>query len=104
MMFADGERDLSVLHNEIEAEYPSGERERSTATLIAYGDPGGDSSMALTVGTPAAIAATLVLDGRVPEKGLVMPVLPHIYDPILDELATLGVAFRETTEALPATG
>jgi len=103
MMFADGERDLSVLHNAIEAVYPSGERERSTATLIAYGDPDGDSSMALTVGTPAAIAATLVLDGSVPEKGLVMPVLPHIYDPILDELATLGVAFRETTEVLPAT-
>ena len=102
MMFADGERDLSVLHNEIVAEYPPGERERSTATLIAYGDPGGDSSMALTVGTPAAMAAALVLDGRVPEKGLVMPVLPHIYDPILDELATLGVAFRETTETLPA--
>jgi saccharopine dehydrogenase (NADP+, L-glutamate forming)/spermidine synthase len=104
MMFEPGERDLSVLHNEIEAVYPSGERERSTATLIAYGDPGGDSSMALTVGTPAAIAATLVLDGRVPEKGLVMPVLPHIYDPILDELETLGVAFHETTEAIPAKG
>ena len=102
MMFAPGERDLSVLFNEIEAEYPSGERERSTATLIAYGDPAGDSSMALTVGTPAAIAATLLLDGRVPEKGLVMPVKPHIFDPILDEMAARGVAFRETTETLPA--
>jgi saccharopine dehydrogenase (NADP+, L-glutamate forming)/spermidine synthase len=100
MMFAPGERDLSVLHNEIEAEYPSGERERSSATLIAYGVPGGDSSMALTVGTPAAVAATLVLDGRVPEKGLVMPVKPHIYDPVLDELETLGVAFDERTETL----
>jgi saccharopine dehydrogenase (NADP+, L-glutamate forming) len=103
MMFEPGERDLSVLHNAIEAVYPSGERERSAATLIAYGDAGGDSSMALTVGTPAAIAATLVLDGRVPEKGLVMPVLPHIYGPILDELATLGVVFRETTEVMPDT-
>jgi hypothetical protein len=32
-----------------------------------------------------------------------MPVLPHIYGPVLDELATLGIAFRETTETLPAT-
>lgn len=100
MMFAPGERDLSVLHNEIVAEYPSGERERSTATLIAYGDPDGDSSMALTVGTPAAVAATLLLDGRIPETGLVLPVKPHIYVPILDEMAARGVVFEERTERL----
>ncbi len=102
MMFAPGERDLSVLHNEIVAEYPSGERERSTATLIAYGDPEGDSSMALTVGTPAAIAASMLLDGRIRDTGLVLPVKPHIFDPILEELAGIGVAFDERTERLPA--
>jgi len=104
MMFAPGERDLSVMHNEIEAEYPSGERERSTATLIAYGDPDGDSSMALTVGTTAAIAATMILDGRIPDKGLVLPVKPHIFTPILEEMAALGVVFDERTETLPAAG
>jgi saccharopine dehydrogenase-like NADP-dependent oxidoreductase len=86
--------------NEVEAEYPTGERERTTAALIVYGDPDGDSSMAFTVGTPAAIAATMLLDGRIPDTGLVMPVKPHIFDPILDELATLGVAFDERTERL----
>jgi saccharopine dehydrogenase (NADP+, L-glutamate forming)/spermidine synthase len=100
MMFAPGERDLSIMHNEIEAEYPSGVRERSTATLIAYGDPKGDSSMAFTVGTPAAIAATLILDGRIPETGLVLPVKPHIFVPILDEMAALGCAFDERTEVV----
>jgi len=100
MMYEPGERDLSVMLNEVEAEYPTGERERTTATLIAYGDPDGDSSMAFTVGTPAAIAATMLLDGRIPDTGLVMPVKPHIFDPILDELATLGVAFDERTERL----
>ncbi len=29
-----------------------------------------------------------------------MPVKPHIFDPILDELATLGIAFGERTERL----
>jgi len=100
MMYASGERDLSVMLNEVEAEYPTGERERTTATLIVYGDPDGDSSMAFTVGTPAAIASTMLLDGRIPDTGLVMPVKPHIFDPILDELAALGVAFDERTERL----
>lgn len=100
MVFAPGERDLSVLHNEIVAEYPGAPRERSTATLIAYGEPQGDSSMALTVGLPAAVAATLLLDGRIPDKGLVLPVIPSIFDPILDEIATLGVEFEERTEQI----
>ncbi len=102
MMFAPGERDLSVMLNEVEAEYPTGERERTSATLIEFGDPDGDSSMARTVGNPAAIAATMVLDGEIPDRGLVLPVKPHIYDPILDEMAARGVAFRETTETLLA--
>jgi saccharopine dehydrogenase (NADP+, L-glutamate forming)/spermidine synthase len=100
MMYAPGERDLSVMYNEVEAAYPDGARERATATLIAYGDPDGDSSMAFTVGTPAAIAATMLLDGRIPDTGLVMPVKPHIFDPVLDELATRGVVFDERTERL----
>jgi saccharopine dehydrogenase-like NADP-dependent oxidoreductase len=72
--------------------------------LIVYGDPDGDSSMAFTVGTPAAIAATMLLDGRIPDTGLVMPVKPHIFDPILDEMAARGAAFSEATVKLAATG
>jgi len=100
MMFDEGERDLCVQYNEIETTYPSGERERASATLIAYGEPGGDSSMALTVGTPVAVSAAMILDGRITERGVIRPVTPGIYGPILDELAAAGIAFVERTESL----
>ena len=70
-----------------------------TSTLVAFGEPGGDSAIARTVGLPAAIAATMVLDGRIADRGVLVPVLPSIYAPILDELAaSAGVVFNERTE------
>ena len=100
MMFAPGERDVCVMHNELDAQYPSRERERRSATLVAYGEAGGDSAMARTVGIPAAIAASLILDGRISERGVVLPVISSVFDPILDGLAERGIAFVEKTEPL----
>ena len=42
----------------------------------------------------------MLLDGRIRDTGLVLPVKPHIFDPILEELAGIGVAFDERTERL----
>lgn len=56
--------------------------------------------MARTVGIPAAIAASLILDGRISERGVVLPVISSVFDPILDGLAERGIAFVEKTEPL----
>jgi saccharopine dehydrogenase-like NADP-dependent oxidoreductase len=96
MPLAEGERDLCVMQHEIVGEYPSGTRELVTSTLVDYGDPCGDSAIARTVGLPAAIAAAMVLDGRIAERGVLIPVAPAVYAPILDELAaSAGVVFDE---------
>jgi len=96
MPFAPDERDLCVMQHEIEGRYSSGQCERVTSTLVAYGEPGGDSAMARTVGLPAAIAATMILDGRISERGVLLPIAPGVYGPILDELAdAAGVVFAE---------
>jgi len=58
MGYRDGERDLVVLVHEFVAAYPD-HREHITSTLIDYGEPGGDTAMARTVGLPAAIGARL---------------------------------------------
>ena len=42
-----------------------------------------------------AIGAKLLLNGKIKERGVLLPVKPELYDPILDELATLGIAFTE---------
>jgi hypothetical protein len=47
-----------------------------------------------------AIAAAMLLDDEVAEKGVLVPVHKAIYDPILVELATLGIALEERNEGL----
>jgi saccharopine dehydrogenase (NADP+, L-glutamate forming) len=86
-----------VMQHEFLAEYPGRGSEKTVATLIDYGIPGGDSSMARTVGLPAAMAARLVLEGRIAATGVQIPVSPAIYGPILAELEPVGIRFTERT-------
>jgi saccharopine dehydrogenase (NADP+, L-glutamate forming)/spermidine synthase len=100
LKYAEGERDMVILRHEFLVENRDGRMEKIASSLIDFGVPGGDSSMSRTVGLPAAIGARLVLEGRIKETGVRVPVTPDIYNPILDELAALGTRFREEREAL----
>jgi len=51
--------------------------------------------MAITVGTPLAIATKMVANNELSLKGLQVPVIPEIYNPILDELEELNIKFIE---------
>jgi saccharopine dehydrogenase (NADP+, L-glutamate forming) len=95
MAFKPGERDMVVLHHEFLAEYPAKPAERIFSTLIAFGEPGGDSSMARTVSLPAAIGARMILQGELKLTGVQIPVVPEIYQPVLAELAGLGIECKE---------
>ncbi len=86
---------MIVLHHEFVAEYPKRKKEKITSTLIDYGIPHGDTAMSRTVGLPAAIAATLILQGKIKHAGVHIPVSPIIYEPALDELEKLGIVCRE---------
>jgi saccharopine dehydrogenase (NADP+, L-glutamate forming) len=100
LAYAPGERDMIVLQHEFTASYPGAGKERTISTLIDFGIPGGDSSMARTVGLPAAIGTKLILEGKIRETGVHIPVSPEIYQPILAELKTLKIAFKEKKEKL----
>lgn len=54
--------------------------------MIQIGDKKGNTAMSLTVGTPTAIGAQLILDGKISEKGVIIPKYPDIYEPVLEEL------------------
>jgi len=100
LYFEPSERDLIVLKDEVVATYPDGRRERHTSTLIDFGIPDDDSSIARTTGLPPAIVARLFLEGRIPGHGLVLPTLPEIYGPCLAELEKEGIHLQETTVEL----
>jgi len=96
MAYGATERDMIVLFHEFVAEYP-GRREKITSTLVDFGIPGGDSSMARTVSLPAAIATRLILQGKIKLTGVLAPVMPEVYNPVLNELETMQIVCKEKT-------
>lgn len=95
MSYQPGEKDMIVLCHFFVAKFPDGSVEDLTSTLIDYGIPNGDSSMARTVSLPAAVGARMILTGEINKTGVHVPVTPEIYNPVLDELATMGITCVE---------
>jgi saccharopine dehydrogenase-like NADP-dependent oxidoreductase len=96
MAYEAGERDMIVLRHEFGVVDGQGRDASRVSTLVAFGEPGGDTAMARTVSLPAAVAARLILDGRVASTGVRIPVDPEIYDPVLEALQPMGILFQET--------
>ncbi len=42
----------------------------------------------------------MILEGKIDVKGVHIPVIPEIYNPILDELEGMDIVFKEKTESL----
>jgi saccharopine dehydrogenase (NADP+, L-glutamate forming) len=99
MQYAPGERDMLVMQHEFVVRYDD-RTEKTLSTMVDYGIPSGDTSMSRLVGLPAAIAARMILQGEIDLTGVQVPMVPAVYEPVLEELATLGVRFTETTSVL----
>ncbi len=65
------------------------------ASLAVIGQDRTHTAMARTVGLPIAMACKLVLNGKLNDRGVLLPLKPAIYDPVLDELEQSGVVFDE---------
>jgi saccharopine dehydrogenase-like NADP-dependent oxidoreductase len=91
-----GDKDMVVmLHRFV---YKKEEKEITLqSTLVAEGDNEVSTAMAKTVGLPLGIAAKLILENKITERGVVIPVSEQFYKPILAELQTLGISIKEET-------
>ncbi|KAH8555677.1 Saccharopine dehydrogenase-domain-containing protein [Umbelopsis sp. PMI_123] len=96
LSYQPGERDMIAMHHEFGVINRNGDPHTMTSTLITYGDSQ-HTAMAKTVGLPCAMAVELVLDGRIPERGVLVPTAKHVYEPILHELEQEGIQFLEQT-------
>lgn len=92
-----GDKDMVVMLHEI-VYAVTNEKVSVKSSLVVKGDDPVRTAMAKTVGLPLGIAATLLLEGKLTERGLHIPVLPSIYEPVLEKLRDFGIAFRETYE------
>jgi saccharopine dehydrogenase (NADP+, L-glutamate forming) len=95
MWLGDTERDMVVMQHLFLASYPDGHREVISSRMLDFGSPATDTSIARTVALPAAMAVKMILTGRIKLTGVYRPVLPELYNPILDELALNGIKMEE---------
>jgi saccharopine dehydrogenase (NADP+, L-glutamate forming) len=95
MMLKDNERDMVILQHIFLASWPSGKKEVIKSSMIDFGSPATNTSIARTVALPAAIAVKLILENKITVTGVHRPVIPQIYNPVLDELKSLGIEMKE---------
>ena len=93
------DKDMIVMLHEIEYE-TGGQRSEIRSSLVVKGEDNLRTAMAKTVGLPLAIAAKLILNGRIRLTGLHIPTHKDIYEPVLRELEEYGIRFHEETNRL----
>lgn len=95
MSLSDNERDMVVMQHIFLASYPDGKREVIKSSLLDFGSPSTNTAVARTVALPAAIGVKMILEKKINLNGVYRPVLPHIYNPVIDELKKLGIEMKE---------
>mgnify|MGYP001604268821 FL=1 len=90
----DGDRDFVVMWHRFQFEL-NGKLKEIQAHLTAVGADEVNTAMSKTVGLPLAIAAKLLMQGKIKSRGVVIPVIKEIYDPVLRELGELGIKLTE---------
>lgn len=88
------DKDMIVMLHEIEYEL-NGLKTELSSSLIVKGENNLRTAMAKTVGLPLGIAAKLILNGKIKALGLKIPTTKDIYDPVLKELESFDIVFRE---------
>lgn len=102
LAYESKERDLLLLRHDITIRWPDRRREQRGINLVCYGssEPNGYTAMASTVGFPCGIATRMVLDQEIQTNGMVLPMSPNIYRPMLDRLKSEGIVATETSRFL----
>jgi saccharopine dehydrogenase (NADP+, L-glutamate forming) len=87
-----GDKDMIVMQHLIEYEM-DGKIFEVKSSVVSKGDDEIQTAMSKTVGWPLAIAARMILEGVIFDKGVVVPTKEAIYLPVLKELEKMGIMF-----------
>ncbi len=93
------DRDMIIMHHEFEYEL-EGESHLLTSTLKMKGEDSVDTAMSKLVGLPMGIFVKLVMQENITAKGVNIPVMKEVYQPVLEELEEYGVVFEERERVL----
>lgn len=97
LYYKDGEKDMLLLRHTFVIENEDNSEKTITSTLIDYGIPHGDSSMARTVSLPLGIGVKLMAEGKIDLTGVQIPIKKEIYGPVLNGLEQLNIKMIEKT-------
>jgi saccharopine dehydrogenase-like NADP-dependent oxidoreductase len=95
MMLENDERDMVVMQHIFLASFPGGKKEVIRSSMLDSGSPAAGTAVARTVALPAAIGVEMILSDRISARGVHIPVIPEIYNPILDNLETMNIKMTE---------
>ncbi|WP_448606008.1 saccharopine dehydrogenase family protein [Paenimyroides ceti] len=88
------DKDMIVMYHKFGYEL-NGEQKQIDATMVCIGDDQIHTAMAKTVGLPVAIATLQILNGKITKPGVQLPIAKEVYTPILEELESFGIIFKE---------
>ena len=94
-----GDKDLVVMHHEFEYTLKK-EKRRLTSTLVMKGNNEIDTAMSRLVGLPMGIFVKLLMNGKITSKGVKIPVMREVYEPVLTELEKFDVKFVEHEQVI----
>lgn len=94
MMLPEGARDMVIMLHSFLIETADGKKEVIKSRLLDYATKE-NTSIARTVALPAAIAVKMILDGKIKDTGVHIPVAKTIYEPVLNELEKVGISMVE---------
>ncbi|MBM3428196.1 MAG: saccharopine dehydrogenase [Bacteroidetes bacterium] len=72
-----------------------GKQYRLQSHMVMEGEDNGKTAMSATVGLPMAMSVPYILNDIWKDRGVLIPVAPHFYGPLLAELKTKGIQFHE---------
>lgn len=92
---AEEDKDMIVMYHKFGYEL-NGEKHQIDSTMVTIGEDQTYTAMSKTVGLPVAIATLAILNEKITTPGVQMPITKEVYEPILKELESYGIAFKET--------
>ncbi|TRO64322.1 saccharopine dehydrogenase family protein [Christiangramia sabulilitoris] len=91
---SEDDKDMIVMYHKFGYEL-NGERKQIDSTMVNIGEDQTKTAMARTVGLPVAIAAIMILNGKIKTPGVQLPIKKEVYQPILKKLEDQGIKFKE---------
>ncbi len=88
------DRDLIVMIHRIGYRL-DGKHHWIESSLALEGEDARYTAMAKTVGLPAALCAEEILSGRFRKSGVLIPIYPEIYMPVMEKLDHYGIVYEE---------